>query len=146
MSENIQSIANGSFVLGNTNELTFSAGPGISITQPSEGTVRIGTDSNDWIDVRNEVSYNTNLIAAGGFNIYYNKFLKLVVMSCDVNVKAGSEGINFMSWTNRLKPVIKNFSLGAGLNLWVGEYNLNQHAGAAQRWLGGTWCWPVEGE
>lgn len=40
----INSIANGSFVLGNTNELTFSAGPGISIDSPSEGVVRIGND------------------------------------------------------------------------------------------------------
>ena len=139
-------IYNGSFLLGNTSATNFVAGPGIKIDSPSAGSVRIGTDGNEWIDVRNEVNYNTNLIAAGGFNIYYNKFLKLVVMSCDVNVKAGSEGITFMSWTNRLKPVIKNFSLGTGLNLWVGEYNLNQNSAATQRWLGGTWCWPVEGE
>jgi hypothetical protein len=44
MSENIQSIANGSFVLGNTSATTFEAGNGISITQPSEGTVRISND------------------------------------------------------------------------------------------------------
>ena len=43
MSE-IQSIANGTYTIGNTNELTFSAGPGISIDQPSEGVVRIGND------------------------------------------------------------------------------------------------------
>ena len=44
MSENIQSISLGSYTLGNTNELTFSAGPGIKIDQPSEGVVRIGND------------------------------------------------------------------------------------------------------
>ena len=44
MSENIQSIANGSFVLGSTSATTYQAGPGISITQPSEGTVRISND------------------------------------------------------------------------------------------------------
>jgi hypothetical protein len=44
MSENIQSISNGSFVLGDTNKLTFSAGNGIQIDQPSEGVVRIGND------------------------------------------------------------------------------------------------------
>jgi hypothetical protein len=44
MSENIQSIANGSFVLGQTSATTYQAGPGISITQPSEGTVRISND------------------------------------------------------------------------------------------------------
>lgn len=44
MSENIQSIANGSFVLGQTSATNFVAGPGISITQPSEGTVKIAND------------------------------------------------------------------------------------------------------
>ena len=47
MSENIQSISNGTFTLGNTNELTFSAGPGIKIDSPSEGVVRIGTEISD---------------------------------------------------------------------------------------------------
>lgn len=42
MSENIQSISQGTYTIGNTNELTFSAGPGIKIDQPSEGVVRIG--------------------------------------------------------------------------------------------------------
>ena len=44
MSENIQSISNGTYTLGDTNKLTFSAGPGIKIDSPSEGTVRIGND------------------------------------------------------------------------------------------------------
>ena len=44
MSENIQSIANGSFVLGQTSATTFVAGNGIKIDEPSAGTVRIGTD------------------------------------------------------------------------------------------------------
>ena len=44
MSENIQSISNGTYTLGETNKLTFSAGPGIKIDEPSEGTVRIGND------------------------------------------------------------------------------------------------------
>lgn len=44
MSENIQSISQGTYTIGNTNELTFSAGPGIKIDSPSEGVVRIGND------------------------------------------------------------------------------------------------------
>lgn len=40
----MNTIYDGSFVLGSTNELTFSAGPGIKIDQPSEGVVRIGND------------------------------------------------------------------------------------------------------
>ena len=43
MSE-INSIANGTFVLGQTSATNFVAGPGISITQPSEGVVRIAND------------------------------------------------------------------------------------------------------
>lgn len=43
MSE-IRSISEGSFVLGDTNNLTFEAGSGIKITEPSEGTVRIAND------------------------------------------------------------------------------------------------------
>ena len=44
MSENIQSIANGTYTIGETNKLTFSAGPGSVIDEPSAGTVRIGND------------------------------------------------------------------------------------------------------
>lgn len=43
MSE-INSIANGTFTIGQSNNLIFEAGPGISIIQPSEGTVRIAND------------------------------------------------------------------------------------------------------
>lgn len=44
MSEQIQSIANGTYMIGETSDLNFEAGQGISITQPSEGTVRIASD------------------------------------------------------------------------------------------------------
>ena len=44
MSENIQSIANGTYVIGQTSATTFIPGPGITIDQPSAGTVRIGND------------------------------------------------------------------------------------------------------
>lgn len=40
----INSIANGTYTIGETNKLTFSAGPGIKIDEPSAGTVRIGND------------------------------------------------------------------------------------------------------
>lgn len=44
MSEPIQSISNGTYMIGETTQTEFQAGPGISITKPSEGTVRIATD------------------------------------------------------------------------------------------------------
>lgn len=40
----MNTIYDGSYVLGQTSATNFQAGPGISITQPSEGTVRIAND------------------------------------------------------------------------------------------------------
>ena len=44
MSENIQSISQGTYTIGQTSATNFIAGPGISIDSPSAGTVRIGKD------------------------------------------------------------------------------------------------------
>lgn len=44
MSENIQSISQGTFTIGSTSATNFVAGPGITITEPSAGTVRIAND------------------------------------------------------------------------------------------------------
>ena len=44
MSEQIQSIATGTYMIGETTQTELQAGPGISITKPSEGTVRIAND------------------------------------------------------------------------------------------------------
>lgn len=44
MSENIQSISQGTFAIGQTSATNFIAGPGIKVDQPSEGVVRIGND------------------------------------------------------------------------------------------------------
>jgi hypothetical protein len=44
MPNEIQSISQGTFTIGQTSATTYQAGPGISITQPSEGTVRISND------------------------------------------------------------------------------------------------------
>lgn len=43
MSE-INSIANGTYTIGQSSALSFEAGPGIKIDEPSAGTVRIGND------------------------------------------------------------------------------------------------------
>ena len=44
MSENIQSISQGTFTIGQTSATNFVAGPGITITEPTAGTVRIAND------------------------------------------------------------------------------------------------------
>ena len=44
MSENIQSISQGTYTIGQTSATNFVAGTGIKIDEPSAGTVRIGND------------------------------------------------------------------------------------------------------
>ena len=103
--------------------------------------------THEWINVRDEVNYNTNVIAAGGFRIYYNKTLKLVSLTCDVQLKAGSVSDRIMTWTDRLTPVdTVQFALGNGLSVYVSSATLNQPAAASQRWINGVWMWPVKGE
>ena len=44
MNENIQSISQGTYTIGQTSATNFVAGNGIKIDEPSAGTVRIGND------------------------------------------------------------------------------------------------------
>ena len=84
MSENIQSISQGTYTIGNTNELTFSAGPGIKVDQPSEGVVRIGNDEtvlwsgNALTGICNESPWNFDklgFVTSGSINsLQYNEF------------------------------------------------------------------------
>ena len=57
----LRSIAEGTFVLGDTNGLTFEAGPGITVSQPSEGTVRIANDETVlWSGAYNNQGFTTS--------------------------------------------------------------------------------------
>ena len=61
MSE-INSIAQGTYTLGQTSATTYQAGPGISITQPSEGTVRISNDETVLFDANGTSAVSAHLI------------------------------------------------------------------------------------
>lgn len=91
MSENIQSISQGTYTIGNTNELTFSAGPGITIDQPTEGTVRIGTNNNTWTNITSEITKQG--ISAGTVSFYYNPFLGLVSMQGQIQVNVSQSTV-----------------------------------------------------
>ena len=58
MSEPIQSISNGTYMIGETTQTELQAGPGISITKPSEGTVRIANDETVLFESANGVDGN----------------------------------------------------------------------------------------
>lgn len=118
----------------------YTAGPGIVVDNVNH---TITFDVGQWEDVATEAQYNTSAINSGGFQIKYNALLKLVSVSCDVNLKAGAQ--NIFIWSNRLKPVATAFALGNGLSLYVSQTNLNQPSSAASRWVNGVWMWPVVG-
>ena len=84
MSENIQSISQGTFTIGQTSATNFIAGQGIKIDSPSAGTVRIG---NDETVLYNNTAATTADVAIGStfyisepitnfdkFKIYYSRF------------------------------------------------------------------------
>jgi len=83
MSE-INSIANGTFTIGQTSATNFSAGPGIKIDEPSAGTVRIGNDEtvlyNSSALISSDQAFGTTfkvsepVINFERFKIYYTRF------------------------------------------------------------------------
>lgn len=67
MSE-INSIANGTFTIGQTSATNFIAGPGITIDSPSAGTVRIGNDETVLYSGNTNISTGTLSEPATNFN------------------------------------------------------------------------------
>ena len=61
MSENIQSISQGTYTIGQTSATNFVAGPGIKIDEPSAGTVRIGNDETVLFEATNGHSMDTSI-------------------------------------------------------------------------------------
>ena len=84
MSENIQSISQGTYTIGQTSATNFIAGQGIKIDEPSAGTVRIGNDEtvlwsgNDLTGTLNESPWNFEKLGfqtSGSLNsLQYNEF------------------------------------------------------------------------
>ena len=61
MSENIQSISMGTYTIGQTSATNFVAGPGIKISSPSAGTVRIGNDETVLFDANGTRAVSAHL-------------------------------------------------------------------------------------
>ena len=76
MSENIQSISNGTFTIGSTSAINFEAGPGINIDEPSEGTVRIANDETVlWSGAgTSAVTLSEPITNFEGIKIYHNAY------------------------------------------------------------------------
>lgn len=90
MSE-IQSIANGTYMIGETSDLNFEAGQGITITQPSEGTVRISNDETVLWD-GNGTGATSVTLSESYYNFERVRFIYLFVtnwLECTVNTQSG---------------------------------------------------------
>lgn len=78
MSENIQSISQGTYTIGQTSATNFIAGPGIRIDEPSAGTVRIGNDETVLFEDTNGHSMDTSIELSenvdnfDSIKLYYN--------------------------------------------------------------------------
>ncbi len=109
MSENIQSIANGTYVIGQTSATNFIAGPGITIDQPSAGTVRIGNDETVlWSGSTQLTAMNTSASAIHLSESLYN-FDKIGVYAKPLSThneykvseftpNSAEEGFDFVNW------------------------------------------------
>jgi hypothetical protein len=116
MSENIQSIAQGTYTLGKTSATTYQAGPGISITQPSEGTVRISNDETVLFE-------DTNGQSTGTFSENIENFERIKVLYV---------------WNSATDNKAKYAELQAVAQVF--SYLDNGKAGATYNWFGwGSW-------
>lgn len=107
----MNTIYDGTFVLGSTSATTYQAGPGISITQPSEGTVRISNDET----VLYENSNPAQITGTANFNLsepYTNfNYIKL-----EVRASYGAQQITkLVDVTNKLPNETK---FAASLGEW----------------------------
>jgi len=118
----------------------YTAGKGIKIDNVNK---TVTFDPGTWEDVSSEANYNTNAVNSGHIDLFYNANLKLIMLSADVNVKAGN--LTFFTWTARLKPIFSSVGLGGGTGLYASQTSLFQASSAASRWINGVWMWPVVG-
>lgn len=102
----INSISNGTFTLGQTNNLTFQAGPGITITEPSEGTVRIGNDETVlW-------SANDGYMTGITFSENKNNFERVKIYCYANEQTTAKQQIVEYPTTNSYIPIFLNYANG----------------------------------
>ena len=109
MSE-INSIANGTFTIGQTSATNFQAGPGIKIDEPSAGTVRIGTDETVLFD-----SYGAGQSAANLSESMTN-FESLKILLGNENTVDGTEWHTYEAKPDKIKNIW--YCAGGGSNFY----------------------------
>ena len=105
MSENIQSISQGTYTIGQTSATNFIAGPGIKIDEPSAGTLRIGND--ETVLWEGSAGTGTNLVLSEN----YNNFDRLIF-----EYRPWSEGETPSYQISEVGTNYNNFTLGSFWN------------------------------
>lgn len=116
MSE-LNSIANGTYMIGETSDLNFEAGPGISITQPSGGTVRIAKDET--------VLWEGTVPSTSGQNLNYTITLSEAITNFEIIRVFLNDTMQVFGLfdLNTLSPKKKEmFNDGSGRGVIVGYY------------------------
>ena len=101
MSENIQSISQGTYTIGQTSATNFVAGPGIKIDEPSAGTVRIGNDETVLFEGTPTSVTSDVPFAENASNFEY----------VDVFAKWNYNGSQYIYCFNRIPTNVDNFNL-----------------------------------
>lgn len=140
MSENIQSISQGTFTIGQTSATNFQAGPGISITQPSEGTVRIANDETVlWsgsLTVGNTAQMIEPVSSFESYKFYllgHERYLKTVNEFWTDGSSAGNEPY-------KVNPIIFQagagfFTINAGDCKWNATWDNLQYIAGYNKWM-----------
>jgi hypothetical protein len=112
----IQSISNGTYVIGQTSATNFVGGPGIKVDSPSEGTVRISNDETvlyeDWSKV--------DQLAGTVFNLSESwKNFERIGITYDNMEFTGRLGYTEYPTSGQLtfRPPLTNFNDGLSINI-----------------------------
>lgn len=112
MSENIQSIANGTYTIGNTNELTFSAGPGIKLDTSVAGVIGICEDRTVLFEDTNETGADSGDISEA----YTNFEILLIEVGYGLQSSDRQDGYIWVMCSTRSPYTWVQYTFGSGGN------------------------------
>lgn len=140
MSENIQSISQGTYTIGQTSATNFQAGPGIKIDQPSEGVVRIGNDETVlWsgaLTVGNTAQMTEPVTAFESYKFYllgYERKLKVVNEFWTDGASTGNEPYKVNPIIFQVGPGF--FTINAGDCKWNASWDNLQYVTGYNKWM-----------
>ena len=137
MSENIQSISQGTYTIGQTSATNFIAGPGIKIDEPSAGTVRIGNDET--------VLWEGNCTGISSVNLSEPltnfEYGKVIYCPYTANNQTPYNIHEFVTDDSRLIIGLSNFNIDFKLNIFKTRFSASNTTfySLSNAYFDGTW-------